>query len=80
MPPEIKPRVGNEFTQVDEEEARRSKKNPELCTRARTNLEALTGNAKVRIRDDQGEERFLTEEEVIVEREKARAQISVYCP
>ncbi|TDG12362.1 DUF4124 domain-containing protein [Seongchinamella unica] len=80
VPPEVKPRVGNEFTQVDEEEARRSKKNPELCSRAKTNLEALTGNAKVRIRDDQGEERFLTEEEVIVEREKAKAQVSVYCP
>lgn len=80
VPPEVKPRVGNNFTQVDEEEAKRSKKNPELCKRAKTNLEALTGNAKVRIRDDQGEERFLSEEEVIVEREKARAQVSVYCP
>lgn len=80
VPPEVKPRVGNEFTQVDAEEARRSKKNPELCSRARANLEALTDNAKVRIRDDQGEERFLTDEEIIVERERAQAQISVYCP
>ena len=80
VPAEVSPRVGNEFTQVDSEEASRSKKNPELCQRANKNLEALTGNTKVRVRDDQGEERFLTEEEIIVEREKARAQASVYCP
>lgn len=80
VPKEVNPRVGNEFSQIDAAEKQRSKKNPELCSRALKNLEALTGETKVRIRDDQGEERFLTEEEKIIEREKAKAQKSVYCP
>lgn len=80
VPAEIEPRVGNEFTQIDTNEASRSKKNPEMCERARTNLATLTSNVEVKIRDDQGEERFLSEEEIIVQREKARAQVSVYCP
>ena len=80
VPAEIKPRVGNEFNQVNATEKERSKKNPELCDRALKNLEALTGETKVRMRDDEGEERFLTTEEKIIEREKAKAQKSVYCP
>lgn len=80
VPLEVKPSPGNEFTQVNAQEAERSKKNPELCSRARTNLEALSGSSKIKVRDEKGEVRYLTDEEVIVEREKARAQISVYCP
>jgi hypothetical protein len=80
VPPEVKPRVGNEFDQVDEDEAGRNKKNPELCARAKANLEALTTNSKVIMRNDQGEDRVLTAEEIVSEREKAEALISVYCP
>jgi hypothetical protein len=80
VPAEVNPRVGNQFTQVDPEDANRLKKNPELCKRAQTNLGALSSDAKVRFRDNNGDERFLTEDEVFVEREKAKAQISVYCP
>ena len=80
VPPEIEPRVGNEFTQVDENAAKKSKKNPELCERARTNLTALGSEIGVKIRDEKGEERFLTQEEIIVERAKAEAQAEVYCP
>jgi len=79
VPAEIEPRVGNEFNQVDSAAAARSKKNPELCQRARKNLEALTDSAQVKIRNDQGEVRFLSPEEMEVERQTARAQISVYC-
>ncbi|MDG1389361.1 MAG: DUF4124 domain-containing protein [Halioglobus sp.] len=80
VPPEVSPRAGNEFTPVDEQNAQHSKKNAERCQRAIANLEALTENAKIRFRDNRGEERFLTTEEVIVETEKAKAQVSVYCP
>jgi hypothetical protein len=80
VPPEVTPRVGNDFDPVDEDEARRSKKNPELCSRARSNLEALTTKSKVIMRNDQGEERVLSEEEIESEREKAEALVSVYCP
>ena len=80
VPPEVKPRVGNDFEQVDEDEARRNKKNPELCSRARANLEALTTKTTVVMLNDQGEERVLTEEEIAWEREKAEALIGVYCP
>jgi len=80
VPAEVNPRAGNEFDQVNVAERERSKKNPELCSRAQQNLEALTGETEVKVRTEQGEERFLSDEEVIIEREKARAQISVYCP
>ncbi len=79
VPLETVPRVGNEFDQVDTAEAKRSLKNPELCTRAKENLAALTTSEQVKVRNDQGEERFLTAEEIIVERQTAKAQLSVYC-
>lgn len=79
VPPEVEPRVGNEFNQVDSVAAKRSKKNPELCERARNNLEALTSSEQVKVRNDQGEVRLLTPEEMEVQRQTAKAQISVYC-
>lgn len=79
VPLETEPRAGNQFDQVDSEAAARSVKNPELCTRAKENLAALTTSEQVKVRNDQGEERFLTAEEIIVERQTAKAQLSVYC-
>lgn len=80
VPPEVKPSVGNEFDQIDEDAVGRNQKNPALCSRARANLEALSTNSKVIMRDDQGEERELSNEEIVSEREKAEALVSVYCP
>ena len=79
VPAEVEPRVGNEFEQVDTVAAKRSKKNPELCERAGKNLEALTSSEQVKVRNDQGEVRLLTPEEMEVQRQTAKAQISVYC-
>ncbi len=79
VPPEVEPRVGNEFEQVDTAAAQRSKKNPVLCDRAKTNLDSLDKSDKVKMRNDQGEVRYLTAEEIIIERQTAKAQISVYC-
>ena len=77
VPLETDARVGNEFDQVNT--AKKTKKNSELCQRAKTNLEALTSSDQVKVRDGQGEIRMLTPEEMEVERQTARAQISVYC-
>ena len=79
VPPETQPRVGNEFNQVDSSAGTRSKNNPELCQRARTNLEALSSSAKVKVRNEKGEVRYLNPEEMEIERQTAQAQISVYC-
>lgn len=64
---------------VNSEEASQSAKNPELCKRATTNLETLTNSDKVKVRNDEGEARFLSPEEVEVQRQTAQAQIGVYC-
>jgi hypothetical protein len=79
VPLEIEPRAGNEFDQVDAAKAKRIKKNPELCQRARKNLETLTSSPKVKVRNDQGEVRYLDPAEMEVQRQTAKAQISVYC-
>lgn len=80
VPPEVSPRVGNEFEPINELDARRSKKNPELCARARSNLEALSTNTRVTMKNDQGEDRELSPQEIALEREKAQALVGVYCP
>jgi len=79
VPLEVKPSVGNEFDQVDSAEAQRSKKNPELCQRAKMNLEALTTGDKINVRNDQGEVHELSPEEMIIQRQASLAQVSVYC-
>ncbi len=77
VPLETDPRVGNEFEQVNTRQ--KSKKNPELCQRAKTNLDALTTSDQVKVRNAQGEVRMLSPEEMEIERQTARAQIDVYC-
>ena len=79
VPPETRPRVGNEFDPVDPRNQSRLKKNPELCDRAKNDLEALTSGAKVKVRNNQGEFRYLEQEEIQIEQARAREQISVYC-
>jgi hypothetical protein len=64
---------------VSPEEALQANKNPELCQRARQDLQILTESEQVKMRDSQGEERLMTPEEIIVERQKAMAEVSVYC-
>ena len=64
---------------VNSEEASQSTKGLELCKRATTNLETLTNSDKVKVRNDEGEVRFLSPEEIEVQRQTAQAQIGVYC-
>ena len=83
VPPETEPRPGNEFDQVDttqDNDLAVVRKNPELCARAQSNLETLDSAARIRIRDENdGQLRYLTEEEKDLQRQKAREIIRVHC-
>lgn len=79
VPLETTPSVGNEFFQIDPDAASRNQKNPEYCKQARQNLEALTTSLQVNVRNDDGEVRPLTAEQMEVERNRARGQIEKYC-
>ena len=79
VPAETEPRVGNEFERVDTEKVQVVEKNPEYCKRAQENLATLTTAARIRVRNDQGEYRFLDEEEKESRRQDAQAGISAYC-
>jgi hypothetical protein len=81
VPPEVEPRPGNEFTQVNQSaEAAPVEKNPENCERARTNIVTLDTSARIRIKDPAtGELRYLSEEEQLTQRKKAEETIRVHC-
>lgn len=79
VPLEVDPTTGNKFTPQDSAEAQRSKKNAELCAKARANLEALSGKATVTIRDSQGEMKELDPQEMQIQRTTTKAQIKAYC-
>ena len=57
-----------------------SKKNPENCEIARNNLIQLNSSARIRLRGDDGEIRYLSVEEKDIQRENATRAIAVYCP
>nr|WP_241262736.1 DUF4124 domain-containing protein [Parahaliea mediterranea] len=81
VPPEVKPRVGNEFEQVDTKaKEEQFEKNPELCELARSNLSTLNSAARVRLRDENGELVFLSDEQKAAEVAKAEQMIDVHCP
>jgi len=79
VPAEVVPRPGNEFDQVDEAQMGRSKKNPEFCQTARNNLATLNKPGRIRLRNDQGELRYLDEEQIAAERAKAEESIRQFC-
>jgi hypothetical protein len=78
VPAEITPRVGNDFEQVETKPAP-VKKNPEYCARAREDLQTLDSFARVRERDDQGEYRYLEEQEKEIRRKIALDTIAIHC-
>ena len=78
VPLDVKSTVGNDFEEVDTRKPR-IEKNPEYCARARDNLEQIDSSARIRLRNDEGEVRFLSEEEKLAEREKAIGAIDAYC-
>jgi len=78
VPPEVEPRVGNEFDPVNTA-APESEKNPELCQRARDNLQTLEDRPRIRVRNEAGEYYWLDEREKEARRVEAREAISRYC-
>jgi hypothetical protein len=78
VPAKVKPAPGNQFDPVNTSKPV-IEKNPEYCARARDNLAQLDTRARIRIRNEQGEVRFLTEAERAGERDKAISAIEAYC-
>lgn len=78
VPLEVNPTANNDFEEVDTSTPR-IEKNPEFCQRAQDNLAQLDSHARIRLRNDQGEVRFLSEEEKTAERDKAVSAIGAYC-
>jgi hypothetical protein len=79
VPAEISPRVGNDFEQVDTRKETEIEKNPEYCQRARDNLATLSKNGRIRLLNDQGEHRYIDEEEKEIQRQNAADAIDAHC-
>ena len=79
VPREVTPTVGNDFTPVPRGEDTASLRNPEICNIARKNLETLNTSNRVQIRDNQGDLKYLSDEEREVQRNEAEALIRQYC-
>jgi hypothetical protein len=78
VPPELEPTPGNEFEQVDTAPSD-VEKNPEFCQRARANLETLDKDIRIRMRDENGEYFYLTDEQKAEQRRNAEAAIAEHC-
>lgn len=78
VPLKVQPSASNDFDPVNTNK-RVIEKNPEYCARAKDNLVQLDTSARIRLRNEQGEVRFLNEEERAAEREKALASMEAYC-
>lgn len=78
VPAEVTPKVGNEFQQIDKAK-KEAEKNPEYCQRARDNLATLDSAARIRLRNEQGELRYIDEEEKEEQRKRARETIELHC-
>ncbi len=78
VPPEVEPRVGNEFEPASTEPTK-VEKNPEYCQRARENLETLNKDIRIRMRDENGEYYYLTEEQKAEQKRNADQAIATHC-
>ena len=78
VPLDLESKPGNEFVQ-HQKNPEAFEKNPVTCERAQKDLETLTTSAEVAVRNDQGELRYLTPEEIKAETTKAQATIELHC-
>lgn len=78
VPLETESTVGNEFEQKLKRQ-QESRKNPALCEKARKNLETLDIPQRIRLRDENGEYRYVEQDEREELRQRARRNIEVYC-
>ncbi len=78
VPLQVQPTADNDFKAVDSKEPT-IQKNPEYCARAKDNLLQIDSHGQIRLRDKQGEVRYLTPEEKTAERQKALDAIKAFC-
>ena len=78
VPAEVTPRVGNDFEKVQTKPVPIAK-NPEYCARAQENLYMLNKVARIRLRDENGEYRYIDEEEKESQRQNAIETIAIHC-
>lgn len=78
VPRSVEPTESNKFEPVEMTKVK-VEKNPEYCARAQENLETLNTQARIRMRNDEGEIVYLSEEEKEAQRERARDTIEVHC-
>jgi len=78
VPLEVNSSAGNDAKKVAAKTPA-TQKNPEYCAAARNNLLQIDSHARIQLRDDQGEVRYLSEEEKAVEKQKALAAIKAFC-
>lgn len=78
VPLTVKPTADNNFKPVIANKPA-VEKNPEICARAKDNLVQIDSHARIRLRDDKGEIRYLSEEEKNAERKKAQDAVKAYC-
>jgi len=69
----------DEFDGFEKSKTEAPAKNPELCKGAKSNLDTLESKARVRIKGDDGEYRYLTMEEKETQKKTARDLITSYC-
>lgn len=89
VPAETTSRPGNRFQAGDSADDGRTmesvaieivpEKDPDLCDRARRNLDTLETAARIRVRDEAGELHYLTEDDIATQRQNALDNIDVYC-
>lgn len=78
VPLKVKPTPSNDFEQVNTKSSI-VEKNPEYCQRARDNLRALDTSARIRLRNEQGEFRYIDEAEKQEQRKQALETITLHC-
>ena len=78
VPLEVNPTVGNDFSTYPKE-PKDFKKSPETCQRARENMASLNSGEVIRMRNDQGEIRELSAEDIAYQKQRAEEVMRAHC-
>lgn len=69
----------DEFDGFEEAKTEAPPKNEEFCKSAQENLDTLESKARIRLKDDKGEYRYLTTEEIETQKKTARDLLESHC-
>jgi Domain of unknown function (DUF4124) len=78
VPLEVNPRVGNEFDTYPKE-PKDFKRSPETCRRAKENMASLNSGEVIRMRNDQGEIRELSADDIAYQKQRAEEVMRAHC-